>query len=99
MERGHKLPRIRYILDCPAILERRKREKRGFGQTGCHGHKTICLSSNLVLLPAKQQLGIVAHEIGHVVSQSGSQRVADRCAEALFGHPIRYVGRMRLESF
>lgn len=97
----HSFPaRISIRVDCPAMIRRRKLEgDRALAQIACHGKRTICVSSALAWTPASIELGVLAHEIGHMLADGPSQKDADEFAELLFGVKIRYVGPLRLQSF
>lgn len=97
----HSFPaRISIRVDCPAMIRRRKLEgERALAQIACHGKRTICVSSALAWTPASIELGVLAHEIGHMLADGPSQKDADEFAELLFGVKIRYVGPLRLQSF
>jgi len=97
--RGFRVPAVRVKADCANILHRRKSEKRGMAQTNCCGRRVVCVASQLISQPLLVQLGVLAHEYGHVLNDTASQAQADRTARKVFGHKIRYVGPLRLQSW
>ena len=53
----------------------------------------ICYAAATSKLPRKNILGLLAHEIGHIMSGAASQAVADDTALFLFGVPVLYDDR------
>lgn len=59
-----------------------------------HHNNVICIARAWMDLPIDNQMGILAHEIGHLISGVGdhTELEADKVANKFFGIHIRYKG-------
>lgn len=54
---------------------------------------TVVVSRRILALPIENIVGLIRHELGHVVDPYGTEQEADDAAEIVGGEPIRYDAR------
>lgn len=76
---------------CKEVDKDHERSCRQYAHT-YHYKNTICVAKKFYDLPYKNQAGLVAHEIGHLLvgNVDHKERVADVLANAFFGIKIKY---------
>lgn len=81
------IPRLAW---CVVADADHKKNKRQYAHT-YHRKNVICLANKFLKLPKKYQLGILFHEIGHLIlGPRGTELQADRAAEGYFKIRIKY---------
>lgn len=76
---------------CREVDTDHKRSCRQYAHT-YHYKNTICVAKEFFDLPIKNQIGLVVHEIGHILVGKANhpERMADRLANKFFGIKVRY---------
>jgi len=71
-------------------------KSRYFAHTGHFGN-TVCVSKDFSRLPVKNRIGILIHEIGHILSGVTDEPSADLYILDNFGIQIQYKGAKELQ--
>lgn len=83
------MEKVKYkIKECELANREHKESKRQYAHV-FHNINTICIAHAMRNLPATHYYGILAHEIGHLIS-GGGERQADRIMYETYGIKIRY---------
>lgn len=83
---------------CPLADGEHKKSRRQYAHT-FHRRGSICIARSFLKLPKRHKIGIILHEIGHLLAgRSGSEADADRAAEGYFQVRIRYTNSRYGES-
>ncbi len=68
--------------------------KRQYAHVG-HIKDIICVSKEFYRLPIQHSIGIIVHEVGHLLtmkySRSNNERDANRMAKQYFGVSVKYI--------
>lgn len=80
-------PRISW---CPIAQADHKKSKRQYAHT-FHRKNTICICKQFLLLPKRNQIGILCHEVGHLIAgPRANEEQADIAANGFFRIRIKY---------
>jgi len=75
---------------CPRADKEHSYSRRQYAHVG-HKRGVICVANDFFDLPPAIQMGLIAHEVGHImVGYQGTEEDADKAANELFGIKIRY---------
>ena len=82
---------MRYSLgQCKDVQEEHRKSKRQYAHV-FHIPGQVCLADEFEQLPEKNRLGILMHELGHIIAgPSKGELAANRAAENAFGILIKY---------
>jgi len=100
--REPRLPALTLRVGCPALDRERRTSPRAFCHVGGHGRRIteVCCHPILARLPLAYILGLLLHEIGHVIAlllyRSSEQWEADASLHR-YGIRLSYRGRYLVE--
>lgn len=79
------------IRECDEVNKDHKQKCRWYAHT-YHYKNTICVAKQWFNLPLKHQMGLLAHEVGHLLVNRihHPERMADIKANKFFGIKIKY---------
>lgn len=79
-----------YIIECPVANAEHKLSKRQYAHVRHHKDNIICVAHAIWTLPDSHLFGVLAHEIGHLIS-GGGERAADNIMLKKHGIKIQYA--------
>jgi hypothetical protein len=75
---------------CEIAEQDHRKKMRWYSHTYCKPN-TICVSSAFLNLPEAYQVGILVHEVGHLLTEpDATEKEADRAANKYFGVRIKH---------
>lgn len=77
---------------CTEADKEHKRSRRQYAHTYHVNGNVICVAGEWVMLPIETEMGLIAHEIGHLLAgyTDHSEKEADRLGNMFFKVTIRY---------
>lgn len=79
-----------YIKECQVANIEHRMSKRQYAHVRHHKDNIICVAHAIWSLPDSHLLGVLAHEIGHLIS-GGGERAADSIMLEKYGIKIQYA--------
>lgn len=89
---GQRDPRNFTMVFLDRLDDEHRRNPRRYAQVDL-SKNTFEFSRAILWLPVEQRMGVLAHEVGHVLVPGGSEEQADLAAARYLGIAIRYDRR------
>lgn len=75
-----RIPDVKLRADCALVEAGYKREKRFVAHAFCRGN-TVCIASGFKALTPNKMAGVLAHELGHIMSNVREDGLAEPSAD------------------
>lgn len=79
-----------YIKECQVANIEHELSKRQYAHVNHHEDNIICIANAIWSLPDSHLLGVLAHEVGHLIS-GGGEKAADNIMLKKYGIKIQYA--------
>jgi hypothetical protein len=80
------------VARCPLADEEHARSVRQYGHTFCQAPPVVCVAAAWEQLPEGHRLGVLAHEVGHLLAgPRGSEVQADQAVARRLGVNVSYL--------